>query len=1289
MSRLITVPEFILHRTLLNTLKFLRTDYDAQSDKSKSYIMKLVAELGFEKYEYTKQVVAVFLSTNEDPRHLSIDLAFNMQKENPPSIHIVMPSETPGQNSLSSGEGGQDNHVNYSDTEVPVAETYQSVFSRRYNTTYDIVILSDNSNEIVMIYHILKSLLVALSAHLTLSGLENLTFAGQDLQPYAELMPKNLFMRAIRLGLQYESSALDFSSHPVIQSIVFDGTAVDVLPDPTTPLPEPGPDPSGYVTHAELELAITELTEYIDGLFEDFDPSTILTQANQYTDQQIDTIDLELVRAKDNKIEGDIDANGNSIVNQKEITLVNSADGKRRLVLDPNTINGPELRMMENNGSGGEYVAFSLTSYALSFLSTAFGGYSYYTDPFGFVMTDPSTGVFLQQTPYGWTIVDGANSINFEINNNGIAINGDYFLWPNTAGGGRIASEAFVNALLEGIKQKDPVRAASTANVTLSGLQTLGGVSLIEDDSFLVKDNIDQTTNGIYLVKTGTWVRRPDSNIASELVNALVPVLEGTNASTTYRQSTAPIILGTSNLVFQPYGTLVPDATSSTKGKMKLYTVMGTATDGTITQALITSELELRQLKEVIVASNFYGAAFDNTYICYTNNTNFTDPTTPVVNRGYNILVRDKTITLGAIAQYYDYAFIKRIYTGSAWETKVFHYSEYYENLIAERQEANENVVKILEESPTGQFNSAHGTCVIGNTMFIGTREGASSRLVKYVGTSIQSYQSIPCSFQLGIESLCAHPSGTRIYGIRHFDSVSYIFDVNPANLADINYNVITGVDLGGSPAIVTDGTYIYGISYSAIFFKILIADFSTVLTNDWVGENSGHSALINITDNVAYFGTTTSKLAKVQLSDLTYTAIDISKYVAVMTDDMAFIPNDRWNDFTNRVIVGGEIRSTLSGKGGALIDVDNMTAVEFDLLPTYGIFTSLDPTKVYSASNEGFIEEIDIPLMEANLIMYSKAYFTNTYTFKGSGVPNEILFTADGIFMTNWFADGRLSKIEMTPKLKPVITYLESYYRNINALNSSNYPGFMHTRTLEIAPNVSDVVLSRKTSNQEVVKSTWQNVWENTLKPLADLEYSTSVDNQLLNRVSSGVIQTLINYVDTITSVGFSTTAANSNNQSRFIPFVTDIPISFDEIYIFLAVAHASVTSTVTFYVYDDSNNGLPGIIQHQQQTTAGILTTAPSVITFANNFTLQPGVYWFCLHIRGLDTAGVNPTFNFSPLGYNAKSIEFGTVAITGNFQHSLRATATSSDLGNNPSLLSTAATRLTVPVIKFKTT
>ena len=61
-----------------------------------------------------------------------------------------------------------------------------------------------------------------------------------------------------------------------------------------------------------------------------------------------------------------------------------------------------------------------------------------------------------------------------------------------------------------GAAVKVPVRTATTADITLNGLQTIDGVVLVQDDRVLVKDQTDATENGIYRADSGDWQRDVD-----------------------------------------------------------------------------------------------------------------------------------------------------------------------------------------------------------------------------------------------------------------------------------------------------------------------------------------------------------------------------------------------------------------------------------------------------------------------------------------------------------------------------------------------------------------------------------------------------------------------------------------------------------------------------------------------------------------------------------------------------------------------------------------------------------
>jgi hypothetical protein len=127
--------------------------------------------------------------------------------------------------------------------------------------------------------------------------------------------------------------------------------------------------------------------------------------------------------------------------------------------------------------------------------------------------------------------------------------------------------KAYVDAAALGIvtSWKAPVVNATTANITLSGEQTIDGV-LTSASRILVKNQSTQSENGIYVTAAGAWARSSDANLAAELEGAAVTVQQGTaNANTTWIQTTDGITLGSSNIVWSALGvTPVASAVSFT-----------------------------------------------------------------------------------------------------------------------------------------------------------------------------------------------------------------------------------------------------------------------------------------------------------------------------------------------------------------------------------------------------------------------------------------------------------------------------------------------------------------------------------------------------------------------------------------------------------------------------------------------------------------------------------------------------------------------------------------------------
>ena len=108
----------------------------------------------------------------------------------------------------------------------------------------------------------------------------------------------------------------------------------------------------------------------------------------------------------------------------------------------------------------------------------------------------------------------------------------------------------YINQIIQGRRQKEEVKAATTQNITLSGLQTIDGIAIIQDDRVLVKNQTNQTENGIYNANATNWTRTQDADTGEKLEHATTYITDGTQFKQSYTCITDNVILGTTDIVF-------------------------------------------------------------------------------------------------------------------------------------------------------------------------------------------------------------------------------------------------------------------------------------------------------------------------------------------------------------------------------------------------------------------------------------------------------------------------------------------------------------------------------------------------------------------------------------------------------------------------------------------------------------------------------------------------------------------------------------------------------------------
>jgi len=95
------------------------------------------------------------------------------------------------------------------------------------------------------------------------------------------------------------------------------------------------------------------------------------------------------------------------------------------------------------------------------------------------------------------------------------------------------ATKLYVDNVAQGLDAKASCVAATTANITLSGTQTIDGVAVVAGNRVLVKNQTTQANNGIYVVSASTWTRATDMDTWAEVPGAFVFVEQGTTQADT------------------------------------------------------------------------------------------------------------------------------------------------------------------------------------------------------------------------------------------------------------------------------------------------------------------------------------------------------------------------------------------------------------------------------------------------------------------------------------------------------------------------------------------------------------------------------------------------------------------------------------------------------------------------------------------------------------------------------------------------------------------------------------
>lgn len=190
------MPDWVLFHTIETAKKILINDLNSGKQDADTYLYKLLGldeqgnVLQLNRYNVFKQAKKMLLT----PQNLSVNFGYNQEVANIISLHILLPSEQ-AKMAIGADEG-------YLETDDDSSR--QQYYTQTYESTYQIMITSNNSSEVNVVYHILKSMLLLLVDHLELMGLRNPSFSGNDIVMQDDLVPVPIFHKVLNVAFSYE-----------------------------------------------------------------------------------------------------------------------------------------------------------------------------------------------------------------------------------------------------------------------------------------------------------------------------------------------------------------------------------------------------------------------------------------------------------------------------------------------------------------------------------------------------------------------------------------------------------------------------------------------------------------------------------------------------------------------------------------------------------------------------------------------------------------------------------------------------------------------------------------------------------------------------------------------------------------------------------------------------------------------------------------------------------------------------------------------------------------------------
>lgn len=191
----LVIPELIIKGVLDGALLSLDHDIKNTVRKEDTILYQIYGDLAYPKFKYFEEAAKLFRRSNGQARQIMTKLSFDGDISNMPTIHITNAKDSPNAQGIGRVEESQLVDRDKRTTQVNWV---------RFSAETNLVMTSNSLEELQLMYNTIRSLMIACSETLLLSGIDNIRFGGADVMLTEDMAPKSTYIKALSINYEYD-----------------------------------------------------------------------------------------------------------------------------------------------------------------------------------------------------------------------------------------------------------------------------------------------------------------------------------------------------------------------------------------------------------------------------------------------------------------------------------------------------------------------------------------------------------------------------------------------------------------------------------------------------------------------------------------------------------------------------------------------------------------------------------------------------------------------------------------------------------------------------------------------------------------------------------------------------------------------------------------------------------------------------------------------------------------------------------------------------------------------------